>query len=115
MIIPSNTVVGEPFKAIVAALDRFQNLAFDYTGKVVLYRGDRKLTELSFTPEDGGLQHAMLTLEEPGTVYLRAVDMDRDTSAAGCSSVTVSPQGACRRQQPHSVHSRGIQAEFLLG
>lgn len=81
MIIPSNTVVGEPFKAIVAALDRFQNLAFDYTGKVVLYRGDRKLTELSFTPEDGGLQHAMLTLEEPGTVYLRAVDMDRGVAA----------------------------------
>ncbi|BDF72302.1 hypothetical protein CE91St41_32840 [Oscillospiraceae bacterium] len=81
VIIPSNTVAGQPFKVILAALDRFQNLAFDYEGLVELYCGEEKLGSVRFDREDGGLRNAAVTLSAPCTAYLRALDGQRGFSA----------------------------------
>ena len=81
LIVPSNCVVGQPFKVIVSALDRFHNLAFDYVGQVSLFHGDRQVAEVTFCPEDAGLQNVYVTLDEPGTIYLRGEDANKRFTA----------------------------------
>ena len=76
--VPSNTVAGQPFRAVVRLRDRYQNLVSDYQGTVALAEaGDarRVLGTHTFTAADAGV-HAFenVRLDAVGIRRLLAVD-----------------------------------------
>lgn len=81
VLIPSNTIVGEPCKVIVSAMDKYKNLVFDYQGTVKLYDGENLLKEIVFTKEDGGVRHEYVNLLTEGTVYLKVKDEEKGFEA----------------------------------
>lgn len=79
LTIPSTTVAGEPFEAVVRAIDRYHNIVSDYTGTVRLLAGDGPGAALvqahTFALEDRGV-HAFtgVVLNQDGVARLAALD-----------------------------------------
>jgi hypothetical protein len=74
---PSSATAGQPFTAIVTALDAFNNIATAYTGTVVFSSTDAQATLPSnyiFTPADNGVHSFTVTLRTAGVQMLTATD-----------------------------------------
>lgn len=100
--IPSGSVVGKPFDAVVRLRDQYHNVATDYCGRVRLFAGlpgaSRVQAEHRFAPDDGGVYSFNCPgFETPGIHRITAID-----EASGFFARS-NPTRTTLREQPHSV------------